>query len=269
MARPQVSTQPNVQILETGNIAFFYRPKMDVLHPKSPDDLERAFFMLFPDDQTHHKNRLFILAHGVFPKIVPEVLLPEERDWAFVTDASQDPRALVDALEKNIPGPPEPSGQRARPWARIAGDGRYAIVRHEDHTHLVYALREPKQPGVVQQQLEIKPQASYVISVKEPYAPSEIVLENKPSYPESLRKKFDGHGWISVEPTDYLDYQWTQVLLAGAETDIQRELGIKLDARKENQAERAALQLLSQEAKEARDRWHVDLFAPMRQGVWE
>lgn len=268
MAQPQASAHPNMQVLETGNIAFFYRPKMGVLHPKSPDDLERAFFMLFPDDQARHKNRLLVVAHGVFPKIVPGALLPEERDWAFVADASQDPRMIVDALEKNVPGPAEPSGQRARPWARIAGDGRYAIVQHEDHTHLAYALHEPKQPGVVQQQLEIKPEASYVISVKEPYAPSEIVLEKKPSYPASLQKKFDGHGWISAEPTDFLDYQWTQVLLVGAETNVEQELGIKLNRKKENQAEKEALRLLHQEAKEAHDKWHVDIFEPMCQGTW-
>ena len=269
MTRPQVTTRPSAQILETGNIAFFYRPKMEVLHPKSPDDLERAFFMLFPDDQTHHKNRLFIVAHGTFPKIVPGAALPEERTWAFVDDVSHDPRSIVDALEKTIPGPPEPSGQRARPWARIAGDGRYALARHEDHTHLVYFLHEPQKPGEVQRELEIKPQASYVISVKEPYAPSEIVLEEKPSYPESLRKKFDGHGWIPVEPTDFLDYRWSQVLLIGAEADVEKELGIKLDPRKENQAEKAALQFLHQEAEEARTKWHVDLFEPMLQGKWE
>lgn len=269
MAKSAAQARPNVQNLESGNIAFFYRPKEGVLHPKSADDLERVYFMLFPDDQKHHQNRLFNVAHGVFPKIAPGVALPAERDWAFVDDVSHDPRGVVEALEKNIPAPPEPSGQRARPWARIAGDGRYAIVRHEDHTHLVYALHQPQKPGEVQQALEILPEASYVISVKQPYAPSEISLNKKPAYPEDLKKKFDGHGWIPVEPTSFLDYLWTQVLLIGAETNVQKELGITLNAAKENQAEKEALQLLHREATEAHDKWHVEIFEPMLKGKWE
>ena len=77
MANPQAQRKPHVRILETGNIAFFYRPKKAILHPKSPDDLERAYFTLFPDDQQRHQNRSFIVAHGVFPTIVPGQALPE------------------------------------------------------------------------------------------------------------------------------------------------------------------------------------------------
>jgi hypothetical protein len=269
MMKPQVHGHPRVQILETGNVAFFYRPKEGILHPKSPDDLERAYFVLFPDDQQHHQNRLFIVAHGVFPAIVPGKALPEERDWAFVADVSRGPRAIVDALEKNVPGPPGPGGERARPWARIAGDGRYAIARHEDHTHLAYVLHRPQQPGEVQKALEIKPEASYVIAVKQPYAPSEIKLEEKPSYPAGLVQKFDGHGFIPAEPTDYLDYRWTQVVLIGARTDVEEELGIRLDPNAENRAEKEALRLLQQEAQEAHARWHVEIFEPLCQGRWE
>jgi len=255
------------QFLEEGNILFFYRPKMGVLHPRDPDDLERVFFMLLPDDQKHHKTRLFNVAHGTFPQIVPGVSLPEERDWAFVQDVGKDPTDVLESLEKNIPGPPEPSGQRARPWARAAGEGRYAIVKHDNHTHLAYCLSEPKKPGEVQQELQIKPEASYVISVKEPFAPSEIELDKKPSYPESLRNKFDGHGWIPIEPTDYLDYQYTQVLLVGAETDVERELGIKLECEAENRAEKQVLKVLRQEEKEAAQQG-VSLLEPLEKGGW-
>ncbi len=259
--------RPQVEVLEKGNIAFFYRPKKGVLHPKSPDDLERAYFMLLPDDQRAHKNRLFNVAHGVLPQIVPGVSLPEERDWAFTEDVNQDPKEVLDALERNIPVP-TPTGERARPWARIAGEGRYAIVRHADHTHLAYALAEPERAGEVQKEMQIKPEASYIVSVKEPFAPSEIRLDKKPSYPDSLRRKFDGHGWVAVEPTDFLDYQYTQVLLVGAETNIQKELGIKLDTGEENRAEKQVLQTLRQEEKEAA-RQGVSLLEPMERGRWE
>lgn len=266
MAKEQA--QPNVQILERGNILFFYRPKQGVLHPRSPDDLERAYFMLLPDDQRSHKNRLFNLAHGVFPAIVPGLALPEERVWAFAQDVSQDPREVLLNLERNIPAPPEPSGQRARPWARAAGQGRYAITRHDDHTHLAYRLSRPRRVGEVQKEMGIEPEASYVISVKEPFAPSEIELEQKPSYPQTLRNKFDGLGWVAAEPTDFLDYQYTQILLIGARTDVEEELGITLDADAENRAEKEVLQLLQKEEKEAAAEG-VSLLEPLTEGRWE
>ena len=268
MVTTQPKKYPSVKVLELGNIAFFYRPKKGIIHPKSPDDLERAFFILFPDDTQKYQCRLFDVAHGVFPEIVPGVALPAERDWAFVTDVSHDARSVVGVLEKNVPGG-EPAGQRARPYARLAGDGRYAIARHHDHTHLLYYLHEPKHPGKVQQELQIKPEASYLISVKDPFTPSEINLEKKPSYPPELRDKFDGHGWLPVEPTSYLDYAWTQILLIGARTDVKKELGITLAADRENKAEKEALTLLRHEDKTAEERWHVDIFEPMRSGQWE
>jgi hypothetical protein len=269
MAQPNVTRHPSVQILELGNIAFFYRPKKGILHPKSPDDLERAYFLLFPDDQQHHQNRRFNVAHGVFPTIVPGRALPEERDWAFAEDVSHDPRAIIVDLEQDINAASTSEGTRPRPWARIAGDGRYAVVRHENHTHLVYVLHQPTHLGPVQNQLEIMPEASYVLAIKRPDAPSEITLEKKPDYPPELKNKFDGHGWIPAEPTSYLDYQWTQILLIGARRNLQQELGIHLDPNTENRAEKEALQQLHQEAKEAHTRWHVDIFAPMCQETWE
>lgn len=255
-------------ILERGNILFFYRPRMGVLHPQSPDDLERVYLMLLPDDQKQHRNRLFNVAHGAFPAIVPGRALPEERNWAFAQEVSANPEEVLANLEKDIPAPPEPSGQRARPWAPAAGQGRYAIVVHENHTHLAYRLAKPDKPGEVQKELEIKPEASYVISVKEPYAPSEIELEQKPDYPPQLRRRFDGHGWIAANPTDLLDYQYAQVLLVGARTDAQRELGITLDAGRENEAQKQVLRLLREEAAEA-ERQGISLLEPLTKGEWE
>ncbi len=257
-----------VRVLEKGNILFFYRPREGILHPQGPDDLERVYFMLLPDDQEHHKNRLFNVAHGVFPAIVPGKALPEERDWAFAQDVSEQPQQVLEALEKDIPAPPEPSGQRARPWAPVAGAGRYAVVKHDDHTHLAYQLSKPEEPGEVQKALQIKAEASYILSVKEPFAPSEIELEEKPAYPSSLRRQFEGQGWIAAEPTDLLDYQWAQVLLIGARTDVEQELGIKLDAGSENAAEKQVLRLLREEEKQAA-RQGVELLEPLKQGRWE
>lgn len=259
---------PGVRVLEEGNVVFFYRPKKGIEEPRSPDDLERVFFMLLPDDQAGHKNRLFNVAHGAFPMIVPGQALPEERDWAFVQDVSSDARELIDDLEKERPAPPPAPGERVRPWARAAGEGRYAITRHQDHTHLAYWLHKPERPGEVQKELQIKREASYILSVKDPYAPSEIRLDRHPDYPESLRRRFDGHGWIGADPTEFLDYPYAQVLLVGAETNVRKELGITLDAEQENRADRSVLQALEQEEREA-TREGVSILEPLTKGRWE
>lgn len=260
--------ESTVSVLEQGNILFLYRPKKGIDHPQSAEDLERVYFMLLPDDQAAHKNRLFNVAHGAFPAIVPGAALPEERDWAFVQEAGSDPRQVLEALEAERPAPPPAPGKRVRPWARAAGEGRYALSKHQDHTHLAYWLHRPERPGKVQKELQIRPQASYIISVKEPYAPSEIALEEKPDYPASLRAKFDGHGWVAAEPTQFLDYPYTQVLLIGAEADVQKELGLSLDAAVENRADQAVLQMLEREEREAAKQG-VSLLEPLRQGHWE
>ncbi|CCF83355.1 conserved hypothetical protein [Nitrolancea hollandica Lb] len=264
------STQPHadVSILERGNIFFFYRPKKGITHPKNPDDLERVYFMLLPDDQHRHQNRLFDVAHGVFPQIKPGEALPEERDWAFVMDVGHDPKAVLNDLEKDVRARAEPSGQRARPWARPAGEGRYALATHVGHTHLVYYLSKPQHPGEVQEALKVDPEASYIISVKQPYAPSEIELSEKPSYPDELRNLFDGHHWIPLVPTDFLDYKYTQILLIGARKDVGKELGITLDADKENAAAKAVIQMLQEDAKQAKV-YGVDLLEPLQEGHWE
>jgi len=262
-----MASASGVQVLEKGNIIFFYRPKKGIAHPQSPDDLERVYFMLLPDDQAAHKNRLFNVAHGVFPAIVPGKALPEERDWAFVQEVSADPRQVLDALEKERPAPPPAPGERVRPWARAAGEGRYALTKHQDHTHLAYWLHRPARAGEVQEELQIKPQASYIVSVKEPYAPSEIRLDRRPDYPQHLRARFDGYGWIPIEPTDYLDYAYTQILLVGAETDVRKELGLTLDAAEENRADRAVLEMLQKEEQEA-ERQGVSILEPLAQGRW-
>lgn len=265
---PDQQPWSNARILEAGNITFFYRPKKGVLHPRSPDDLERVYFILVPDDRSGHKNRLLNVAHGALPEIVPGKRLPEELDWAFVEDVDTDPAELLRKLEKDVEPRAAAMGTRARPFARAAGQGRYAIAKHGDHTHLVYRLSEPAHPGDVQKELKIKPEASYVVSVKDPFAPSEIELKDKPGYPDSLRKKFDGQGWIPIEPTSYLDYRYTQIVLIGATTDVQKELGIDLRADVENEAEKELRRALQQEDRQARQRG-ISLTDPLEQGRWQ
>lgn len=269
MGRSQPAVAAHPRILEPGNITFLYRPVGTVLHPRSSDEIERAFFALFPDDQVHHRNRLFALAHGYFPPIIPDQDLPEERDWAVVARIDRNPSALIADLDTGFPTPPFRPATRTRVPARIAGNGRYAIVRHGDHTYLAYALCHPTRLGPAQHALLLERTGSYLIVVKEPSMPSAINLRETPSYPEDLSEAFDGHGSIPVDPTDFLDYRWTQVFLVGAETRLEAEPGIHLTPDVENQAAKEALRHVYQQAERIKLTTHLDILRPILRGELE
>jgi hypothetical protein len=46
--------------------------------------------------------------------------------------------------------------------ARPVGEGKYAIVKHQNHAELAYILEMPEQPGEAQRELGIEKEASYV-----------------------------------------------------------------------------------------------------------
>jgi len=62
----------------------------------------------------------------------------------------------------------ETRGKRRIKFATPAGEGKYSIVKHDNHTELAYILELPEVPGPTQREFEIKNEASYIISVKNP-----------------------------------------------------------------------------------------------------
>ncbi len=126
-----------------------------------------------------------------------------------------------------------PTAAGVRRVPRPAGEGRYALVEHEDHTHLAYALELPERPGPVQEALQIKEEASYIISVKNPERPSPLGLEEKPRYPRQLLDVFGGRKFVPVSPPNLLDYENAEIVMIGASEDAEQELGIRLDPKKE------------------------------------
>ena len=131
-------------------------------------------------------------------------------------------------------------GKRRLSAAQPAGEGKYLIFRHDDHTELAYILEIPQVPGPTQTEFEIKKEASYIISVKNPeiFIPGYAAFskkENKPDYPKYIKEKFGEKRWINVDESEILDYENTQLLLIGArKRNVEEELGIKIDEEKEN-----------------------------------
>lgn len=220
-----------VEVVERGDIYFAYRPKMDVASPKSVDDLQRFYMILSPREASRY--RMIVIGQ----KKLPEVEDGGQRYWAFVDKVARK----VEDVTREL-GPEEyetkTRGERTRPAARPAGEGVYAIVRHGDHTHLVYELELPTEGRDVQRALNIREEGSYIISVKNPETPSPrstgLDEHQEADYPQRLQERFENRRFISVDPPDFLNYEGAELLLVGASGDLSEDLGISLDAERES-----------------------------------
>ena len=200
------------EILEQGDAYFFYRPRVGVAEVSSLQDVQRFFLVLKPDGDRRYRRL-----------IVGRKRLPDpgshEREWAFVVEVTDDPAELREEIEEE-------------PRARPAGTGRYAIVDHGGHTHLAYALAQPPEDAGLQRELNIRPQASYVVAIRNPDAPTPpgagLPEHRRAQYPPELRERFGGRRFIPADPPELLDHPGAELVLIGAAEDASRELGIEL-----------------------------------------
>ena len=230
-----MSREDKSQIIEQGDILFFYRPKVGTEEVSDTEDVQR-FYMVTAPEKKDSKYRLFVLGRKQLPEIVEGKSTSEERNWALnslTTNNPEDIRKELLAAEYET----ETRGKRRMAAAAPAGEGKYSIVRHDNHTELAYVLELPEMPGPTQKEFEIKKEASYIVSVKNPdiQIPGFKAFEKrKPQYPESIKKKFGDRRWIDVEDPELLNYENTQILLIGArKKDVEEELGIDLDEEEE------------------------------------
>jgi len=228
-------TSEDVNILERGNIYFFYRPRVrgveEESHPESVEELQRSYAVLSP----HGKQVYRLIAIG--RKELPEIS-EGERNWGFVEKVSGDPHDIEQELRREA-YPTKTRGERVQPSARPAGEGVYALVRHGNHTHLAYALELPESLGEVQQELNIEKEASYIVSIKNPEKPSPpgagLGEELKTEYPQQLQEKFRGRRFLPADPPELLDYPGAEVLFIGASEDVSEELGLELNPQHETE----------------------------------
>ena len=71
------------QIIESGDIFFFYRPKIDSEEVKDIEDVQRFYMVMSQDiSKNKYKNyRLFMLGRKKMPEIVKGKSALEERNW--------------------------------------------------------------------------------------------------------------------------------------------------------------------------------------------
>src|SRR5215216_106879 len=232
-----MSREDASQIVEQGDIFFFYRPKVGTEEVSSTEDVQR-FYMVTAPEERENKYRLFVLGRKQMPEIVEGKSTSEERNWALntlTTTNSEDIRKELLAAEYET----ETRGMRRVAAAAPAGEGKYSIVKHDNHTELAYVLELPEVPGPTQREFEIKKEVSYIVSVKNPdvqISGFKAFEKRKPEYPANIKQMFGDKRWINVEDPELLNYENTQLLLIGArKKDVEEELGVDIDEKKETE----------------------------------
>src|SRR5919198_1715291 len=222
------------QILEQGDIYFFYRPKKGAEEVKGIEDVRR-FFMVTASEESQ-LYRLFIIGKKSLPEIRETEARASERYWARVGGIFRN----ANELTKELSSDEFRRGDAARP----VGEGKYAIVRHQNHTELAYVLEMPNEPGEAQKELGIEKEASYVISVVNPKIPKQSNLpttEEPPKYPQEVLDEFnENENFVSLsKDTKFIDFQNGQIILIGAREGkdvIKSEIGIELKEQQQSSA---------------------------------
>src|SRR6185312_2005601 len=202
--KENIDNNNNHEILEQGDIYFFYRPKKNSQEVKGMEDVRRFFMITAPEPKDKNNNdnndkkqfyRLFVIGKKSLPEI------------------------------------------RKGDGARPAGIGKYIIIRHQNHAELAYILESPDEPGEAQKEFGIEKEASYIISVINPNHPTPTgypSAEESPKYPEKILKEFDKNGnFVSLsKDTDFINYQNAQVILIGAregKDELSKEFGVDIE----------------------------------------
>jgi hypothetical protein len=226
------------EIIEQGDIFFFYRPKVGAEEVEGVKDIQRFYMVTSPED--NNKYRLFLVGQKQLPEIVEGKSTSEEKNWALNILTTSSP----DYIQKELMPAEyttETRGKRRLAAATPTGEGKYVIAKHDNHTELAYILELPEIPGPTQREFKIKKEASYIISIKNPdvKVPGFAAFsseDKKPDYPKHLKEKFGDRRWINVEDPELLNYENTQLLLIGArKKDVEEELGVDIDEKKETE----------------------------------
>jgi len=240
-----VKLDNNSTVIEQGDLFFFYKPKIGIEEVEGIEDVQR-FYMVTSSledvkgkEKKEERYRLFLIGQKQLPEIVEGRSISKERNWALNVLSTSDPE---DIRKEFLPAEytTKTKGKRRLAAAVPAGEGKYSIVKHEGHTELAYLLELPQELGHTQKEFEIKNEASYIISVKNPEISvsgfTAFSSARKPQYPNDLVELFGDKRWIDVDDPRLLDYQNTQLLLIGARTkEVENELGISIDEEKEIQ----------------------------------
>lgn len=209
-------------LVEEGRVYFFYRPRVSVDHPTSVGDIQRFFMILAPTSRPKASFRLLIIGKKRLP-----IADKHERFFGFVEATADKMETLTGQLGQTGNQPPTRGYNTTEP-ARCAGEGVYEIVNRDGRkTSFAYRLEVPQEPGEVQDELQIKKEASFTLSMKNPSIddPPNAGLSNKADYKGGQKKQFGNYRWISCQDASLLDAERCEFILIGATEDLQGQMG--------------------------------------------
>lgn len=247
-------------MLESGNIYFFYSPRVNEEVVEGLEDVRRFYMILKPDDKDLY--RMMIVGR----KKLPEAGESKQRSWGYIEKVCHRPEEVREELAGKEYST-KTRGTQEQPAARPAGEGRYAISRHDGHTHLAYLLELPEHPGEVQEELNVEEEGNYILSIKNPQAPSPpgigLRRGEKVNFPREVQERFQGRRFINdIEDTEPLNYEGVEFILIGAQEGVSEELSEALEAEEESQASAD----LFRELRLKRDSYVVE---PLFEGHWQ
>ncbi|MCU1231508.1 MAG: hypothetical protein JWO97_4392 [Acidobacteria bacterium] len=214
------------QLLESGAISFFYRPRVEEQAPHELDDVQRLLLVLQPDDSSVHR----VIAIG--RKRLPRAQR-RERFWGYVDLVLYDRRDLESALDAQIYGT-KTRGLRHLPAAVPAAGGDYSLEWHDDHAHLTYSVSRRTDDDVTRE-LELEREASYIVTVMNPDPLAWGLLE-PPSlqqelfddlethvsvpapFPPRMQKRFGDRRYAQLDTPEWLDHPGAELVFIATES---------------------------------------------------
>lgn len=188
------------QILERGDVYFFYCPKTKALQNKKHKinqlaEVKNFFIILHPEDKSLY--RLW----SVDDKQLPDIEDVSRKSCLYSQAICRDSDEILSALDQHAK---HDKGSKPFLAARPCGEGGYFIFNHQDHSHFAYSLNLPEKIGAVQQQLNIAKQANYVIAVKNQYVDHHHYP--KVNLPSELLNHFHGQNSIAIPNIEFINY---------------------------------------------------------------
>lgn len=190
-----------VDVIERGDIAFFYRPTVRAADAPPGTDaggVQRFFFLLIPATGPARRLR------------VGRKRLPTrggQRFWVEVERVGSLDDVLTDQLEAER-YTTRTRGERYQPGARPVAQGCYAFVRHGDHCHLAFRVDRTEPADDLPDDVRVPDAASYVVLAKAA-GPARAT-------------------WTAAGVTGLPDHPGAQLVLAGAHDEPEGTLGIDI-----------------------------------------
>jgi len=192
-SRVKAEETPNQEVLERGKLFFFYRPKVGVDEVASEADIQRTYIEMAPEGE-HHMIRLLLMPRKHLPHPRSGTTGRSDVCWAFV-DRLASTQEQLNAMLQEQTYQTKTLGQRTVHACRCVGEADYTLelTPGNGHVHLYYVLREPTEPGEVQDDLNIEREGAFVLQIKNPERSAPEATSRSERYPEGFRGLDEHH----------------------------------------------------------------------------